>query len=363
LYDVRIIIFYTMQIQRDYDEMFMQYAICLAKKGWGKTGINPLVGATVVKNNRIIGQGYHRMIGEAHAEVCALRDAGTRAQEATLYVNLEPCCCTGRTPPCVEAIYRTRIKRVVIGAIDPNPAVNGRGIKFLQNHNIDITQGILAEQANRLNAWYKKYITQKTPYVIVKIDIYQNGKLKGLSEKYITSSASLRYVHSLRSQVAAVLVGINTVLTDNPYLTDRLLGRRNPTRIVIDPHLKIPLESNFLEPDTRRIIITHQNSNKNKRKSLTDAGIEFLFLEEGHFVLTTILQKLGAFHIGSILVEGGGQVFTQFFDEQLYDELYLFVAPKTINKGIEINIDRNVLEEIQPTKIGEDLLYHVYRNN
>jgi diaminohydroxyphosphoribosylaminopyrimidine deaminase/5-amino-6-(5-phosphoribosylamino)uracil reductase len=352
-----------MQIQKDYDEMFMQYALSLAQKGWGRTGINPLVGATVVKNYRIVGQGYHRMIGEAHAEVCALLDAGTRAQEATLYVNLEPCCCTGRTPPCVEAIYRTRIKRVVIGAIDPNPAVNGRGIKILQNHNIDITQGILAEQANRLNAWYKKYITQKIPYVIVKIAMSENGKISGFSGKYITSSASLRYVHSLRSQVAAVLVGINTVLTDNPYLTDRLLGQRNPTRIVIDPHLKIPFESNLLKPDARRIIITQQNSDKNKLKYLTDVGIEFLFFEGEHFSLTTILQKLGALHISSVLVEGGGQLFTQFFDKQLYDELYIFVAPKITTKGLEINIDRNVVDGIQPVKIGEDILYHVYRNN
>jgi diaminohydroxyphosphoribosylaminopyrimidine deaminase/5-amino-6-(5-phosphoribosylamino)uracil reductase len=352
-----------MQIQQNYDEFFMQYAIMLAQKGWGRTGINPLVGATVVKNNRIVGQGYHRMIGEAHAEVCALLDAGTRAQEATLYVNLEPCCCTGRTPPCVEAIYRNRIKRVVIGTIDPNPAVNGKGIKFLQNHNIDITHGILAEQASQLNAWYKKYITQKIPYIILKIAMSENGQISGFSGKYITSAASLRYVHSLRSRACAVLVGINTVLTDNPYLTDRLLGRRNPTRIVIDPHLKIPRESNFLKPDARRIIITRQNSDENKIKSLTDVGIEFLFFEQEHFLLTTILQKLGALHIGSILVEGGGQVFTQFFDEQLYDELYVFVAPRTIRKGLKINIDSNVLKEIQPVKIGEDILYHVYRNN
>ncbi|KPJ74090.1 hypothetical protein AMJ52_02035, partial [candidate division TA06 bacterium DG_78] len=213
------------------------------------------------------------------------------------------------------------------------------------------------------NAWYKKYIVQKIPYIILKIAMSENGKISGFSEKYITSTASLRYVHSLRSRACAVLVGINTVLSDNPYLTDRLLGRRNPTRIVIDPHLKVPLESNFLKPDARRIIITQQNSDKNKIKSLTDAGIEFLLLEGEHFLLTTILQKLGAFHIGSVLIEGGGQVFTKFFDEQLYDELYVFVAPKTINKGLEINIDSNVLKGIQPIKIGEDILYHVYRNN
>jgi diaminohydroxyphosphoribosylaminopyrimidine deaminase/5-amino-6-(5-phosphoribosylamino)uracil reductase len=352
-----------MEIQQDYDKMFMQYAIMLAQKGWGRTGINPLVGATVVKNNRIVGQGYHRMIGEAHAEVCALLDAGSRTQDATLYVNLEPCCCTGRTPPCVEAIHRNRIKRVVIGIIDSNPAVNGKGIQFLKNHNIDITQGILADQANRLNAWYNKYITQKIPYVILKIAMSKNGKISGFSGKYITSTTSLKYVHSLRSRTCAVLVGINTILTDNPYLTDRFLGQHNPTRIVIDPHLKIPLESNFLKPDARRIIVTQQNSDKDKIKTLTKSGIEFLLLEGEHFLLTTILQKLGALHIGSILVEGGGQLFTEFFDEQLYDELLVFVAPKIIEKGLDINIDRNILKEIQPVKVGEDMVYHVYRHN
>ena len=134
--------------------MFMQYAISLAHKGWGRTGVNPLVGAIVVKNNRIVGQGYHRKIGEAHAEVCALIAAGNRAKDATLYVNLEPCCCTGRTPPCVKAIYDARIKRVVIGSVDPNPAVNSKGVEFLRQHNIEITLDVLTEQANQLNFWY-----------------------------------------------------------------------------------------------------------------------------------------------------------------------------------------------------------------
>lgn len=355
-----------MQILKNYDEMFMQKAISLAKKGWGRTGINPLVGALVVKNNRIVGQGFHRKIGEAHAEICALIDAGNRTKDATLYVNLEPCCCSGRTPPCVEAIYNAEIKRVVIGMIDPNPAVSGNGIKYLKQNNIDITLNILFQEAEQLNLWYKKYITTKFPYVILKIATSKNGKISGFKQKYITSESSRRFVHSLRSQVSAVLVGINTVLSDNPYLTNRFAGRNNPARVVIDPHLKVPLKSNLLKSGSRRIIITNRNNDANKIEKLIGLGIEFLFFEGEHYAVSRILQKLSSLNIGSILVEGGGKIFSQFFNENLYDEMYLFMAPRIVGQGLAIS--ENILNEIhsknlKPLQIGEDLLYHVYRNN
>lgn len=352
-----------MQIQKYYDEMFMQYAISLAHKGWGRTGVNPLVGAIVVKNNRIVGQGYHRKIGEAHAEVCALIAAGNRAKDATLYVNLEPCCCTGRTPPCVKAIYDARIKRVVIGSVDPNPAVNSKGIEFLRQHNIEITLDVSTEQANQLNFWYKKYITKKIPYVILKIAASNDRKISGFKSKYITSESSRRLVHSLRSQVNAVLVGINTVLADNPYLTDRLVGRNNPARVVIDPHLRIPLEANFLKADSRRIIITNHNNDKRKIEKLANTGVEFIFFEEEHYPISKILQRLAALDIGSVLIEGGGQIFSQFLSKKIYDELYFFVAPLRSRKGLEIQVGENLFKDSEPLKIGEDLLYHVYRNN
>jgi len=352
-----------MQIQRNYDEMFMQYALSLAKEGWGKTGVNPLVGAVVVKDNKIVGQGFHRKIGEAHAEVCALINAGNKAADATLYVNLEPCCCVGRTPPCVEAICKAMLKRVVVGMIDPNPAVNGKGIEFLKQHNIDITINVLAEQVHQLNKWYEKYITKKIPYIIVKIAASGDRKISGFQEKYITSESARRFVHSLRSQVSGVLVGINTVLEDNPYLTDRLVGRNNPTRIVIDPHLRIPLESNFLKPGSRRIIITQRNSDSKKIEQLNALGVEFLFLEGTYYLLSVLMRRLGTLNIASVLVEGGGKIFTQFLSEKLYDELYLFIAPKIIGNGNEIDVDKNLLNTIKPEKIGEDLLYHVYRHN
>ncbi len=352
-----------MQIEKNYDEMFMQYTLSLAKKGWGKTGINPLVGAIVVKNFQIIGQGFHRKIGEAHAEVNALIDAGYCAKDATLYVNLEPCCCTGRTPPCVKAICDAQIKKVVIGMIDPNPVVNGKGIEYLKKNKIEISLNILEREARLINLWYEKYITKKIPYIMLKIAVSEDMKISGFKEKYITSEPSRRFVHSLRSQVSAILVGINTVLTDNPYLTDRLVNRNNPARVVIDPHLKMPLTANFLIPDSRRIIITNQASDPEKIKTLTESGVEFIFLEGYHYPLSTVLENLGATNIGSILVEGGGQIFTQFLEKQLYDELYCFMAPKKIAKGQKINFDENLLKDLKPLKSGKDLLYHVYRHN
>lgn len=346
--------------------MYMQIAISLARKGFGKTGTNPLVGAIVVKNNKIVGQGFHRKIGEAHAEVCALTEAGSRAQGATLYSNLEPCCYSGQTPPCVEAICHAKIKRVVASMIDPNPNVNGKGINYLKLHNIDVTLNVLNEQAELLNQWYKKYITTKIPYIILKIALSKNGRMSGYKGKYITSESSRRRVHALRSKVSAVLVGINTLISDNPYLTDRLVGRSSPARVVIDPHLKISRTLNFLRPDSRRIVITDQDNDRQKIEDLKKEGTEFIFLSGVYYPIETIVERLKSLNIGSILVEGGILVFSEFFSKKLYDELYIFMAPKNVNKGISIldEISKEVnLDEIKPEKIEEDLLYHVYRSN
>jgi diaminohydroxyphosphoribosylaminopyrimidine deaminase/5-amino-6-(5-phosphoribosylamino)uracil reductase len=352
-----------MQISRVFDELYMQHALNLATQGWGRTGINPLVGAVVVKHGRIVGQGFHRKIGEAHAEVVALADAGTRAYNADLYVNLEPCCVHGYTPPCVNAIIASKIKRVIVGAIDPNPAVKGQGIETLRAHGIAVEVGVLNKRSIELNRWYRKYVVEKIPYVILKVAASKDMKISGFSTKYVTSEESLRYVHALRSRVGAIVVGINTVLKDNPYLTDRLVGRHDPIRIVIDPRLEIPDDANFLIPNARRIIVTKRVRATTKTADLTEQGVEFVHLNGDHYTTRELLSNIGMLRIGSILVEGGAETFTNFFKESSYDELYLFVAPTTVQQGIEIKLDQSILTEKSPERIGKDSLYHVYRNN
>ncbi len=353
-------------MQEHYDKMFMTRALALAKKAWGSTGINPRVGALVVKNNRLVGQGYHRKLGEAHAEICALADAGHQARAATLYVNLEPCCCTGRTPPCVVAIDKADIKKVVISMNDPNPLVNGKGVEYLRAHNIAVTTNVLSDEARKLNAWYAKYITTKMPYVIMKIAVSQDGKIAGFRQKYVTSEPSRRLVHALRGQLNAVLVGINTILLDNPYLTDRYLGKNSPTRIVIDPNLKIPDHANFLNPDSRRIIITNKNNDPRKIQTLTAVGVEFILFEGTSYPVSRILEELSKLAIGSVLIEGGGKVFAQFFKAKMYDELYLFRAKTKTGNGLALTseiLDYAQSRDKKPLNIEEDILYHVYRNN
>lgn len=355
-----------MDVQQYYDQMFMVKALALAKKAWGSTGINPRVGALIVKNNRLIGQGYHRQLGEAHAEICAMIDAGKQARGATLYVNLEPCCCIGRTPPCVVSIVKAGIKKVVVAMSDPNPLVNGKGLEYLKAHRVDVSTGILADKAKELNNWYSKYIKTKTPYVIMKIAMSHDGKIAEFKQKYITSEPSRRFVHALRGQLNAVLVGINTILIDDPYLTDRLLGKNNPTRITIDPDLRISVNANFLRPNSRRIIMTRPQSDQKKIKLLSATGVEFIFLENTPYPTDKILTELGKQNIGAILIEGGGKVFTQFFDAHGYDELYLIRAKTKTNKGPSLKqkiFDHVKTHDKKPIQIGEDLVYHVYRNN
>ncbi len=348
----------------DLDIRFMTEALSLAKKGWGRTSINPLVGSVVVKDKRIVGRGFHRKIGEAHAESVALIEAGANAEGATLYVNLEPCTCKGRTPPCVEQIIKSKIKRVVIGMNDPNPMVKGMGVKTLMANNIVTTVGILEKEAKDLNRFYTKYITKKIPYIILKIAVSRDGRIAGFPQKYITSEASRRYVHSLRSQVDAVMVGINTIIKDNPFLNDRFVRRNNPTRIVIDPHLKIPMIANFLKDDARRIIITSEKDNVYKIKSLQAAGVEFIFLSGYYYPLKDIFEIIAEHNIASVMVEGGGILFSQFLSKKFYDELYIFVAPQSIEtENINFIAENNIeLENMQKTKIGEDTLY-VHRNS
>lgn len=352
----------NMDTPGDYHKMYMQFAMTLAEKGWGQTGINPLVGAVIVKNGRILGTGFHRRIGEAHAEVVAIAEAGVNAEGADLYVNLEPCCTHGKTPPCVDAIIKAGIKRVFIAETDPNPPVNGKSLEILHKNNIQVTR-LPPGTSPDINIWYRKFITTRIPYVSLKIAFTSNFRISGFDSKYVTSETARRYVHALRSRVGAVLVGINTVLTDDPLLTDRLIGRHNPTRIILDPEMKIPLDAKVLAPDARRIVFVQPNIDPDKTSRLQESGVELVRLESNHNASAELLRKIGVLKIGSILVEGGGKTFNQFLQEETYDEIYIFVAPTKVDSGIEIPLARTIIEKNASERVGEDLLYHVYRNN
>lgn len=343
--------------------MYMQYACSLATRGAGQTGTNPLVGAVVVRHGRIVGQGYHRRIGEAHAEVVALSQAGNRSRGADLYVNLEPCCTHGYTRPCIDAILAAGIKRVCIAENDPNPAVNGRSVEILRRHNIEVDPVNPPANGKALNRHYRKYITTTRPYVILKIALTRNMKISGYSGKYVTREPALRYVHALRGRTGAVLVGINTVLADDPYLTDRLATGRNPARIIIDPRLRIRAGANVLAADARRIIFTGPGCDPEKTARLQALGVEVVPMRTGHFPAADLLRSIGMLKIGAVIVEGGGKTFTQFIEERAYDEIYVFVAPVTVSTGIDIPAAGALIERARAESIGEDILYHVYRDN
>jgi len=358
----------------DYHEYFMREALALAKKGWSRTGVNPLVGAVVVKDFRIVGRGFHRKIGEAHAETVALLEAGRKAGGASLYVNLEPCCTCGRTLPCVDSILKSGINRVVTAMRDPNPLVDGRGLEFLRQNGLEVVNDVLRDDARFLNRAYQKYITTKVPYVVIKIAGSMDNRIaapadrvkSGSGSRYITGEPSRRFVHSLRSQFDAVLVGINTVLVDDPLLTDRFIGRPNPARIVIDPHLRIPLTARFLNNDARRIIITSPNNDPQKIEQMVALGAEIAVFEGGYYPMRSVIQRIGTWDIGSVLIEGGPIIFSQVFDNNLYDELYFFQSPVKIGQGATLTdeFDRiKAMPGVKTAGIGEDTLYHVYRNN
>lgn len=357
----------------NYDEYFMREALALAKKGWSRTGVNPLVGAVVVKGARIVGRGYHRRIGEAHAETVALLEAGGLARGATLYVNLEPCCTSGRTPPCVDLILKSGIHRVVNAMCDPNPMVDGRGLEFLRQRGLAVVNDVLGDDARFLNRAYQKYITTKVPYVVIKIAGSLDNRVgtgpdktkPGSGVRYITGEPSRRFVHSLRSQFDAVLVGISTVLRDDPLLTDRFVGRTNPARIVIDPHLKIAPTARFMNKDARRIIVTSPNNDPGKIERLVALGAEIVVFEGGYYPMRSVIQRIGTWDIGSVLVEGGAIIFSQVFNDDLYDELYFFQSPAKIGQGATLTdeFDRiKAMPGVVIAGIGEDTLYHVYRN-
>lgn len=332
------------------DKIFMKKALALAARAKGRTSPNPMVGAVVVKRGKIIAAGYHRRAGTPHAEILALTKAGRDAKNATLYVNLEPCCHTEKkTPPCTKAIIRSKVKKVVVAMTDPNPKVAGRGISELQEAGILTHVGIMEPEAKRLNEAFTKFISTKRPFVTLKMAQSLDGRIataRGES-KWITGPEARAYVHRLRNEVDAVLVGIGTVKKDDPSLDCRARGGRNPFRIVLDSSLQIPLNSKLLKhgdgktiisatglapemkiEQLRRqghtvLIIGGAGSAGNRRTDLSNAGVRQVSLKR-------LMKKLGKMEITSVMIEGGASVAAAALSEKIVDKVLFFIAPKII---------------------------------
>jgi len=357
---------------------YIQLTIELAKKGIGLVSPNPLVGAVIVKDDKIIGVGYHAKCGENHAEINAFNNCKESPEGATLYVNLEPCSHYGKTPPCTDAIIKNKIIKVVIGTTDPNPLVSGKGVKALREAGIEVITGIMEKECLELNKFFFKSITEKVPYVTLKIAQTLDSKIADNSfhSKWITSAESRTYVHELRANYDAVLVGSNTVNIDNPELSVRLLEGRNPKRIILNSKLNLSLDKKiFSFKDDNTIIVCSNEEKENKKLSneYEKNGIKVLFCDvnkKGKIKIKSVLTELYSLGITSILVEGGNKVFSSFVKKGLFDEIDVFISPKILGTGVpsfsNLGIDKlsnSVSVRLNKVStLGDDVLL-VYKNN
>lgn len=359
-------------IAANYEE-YMQRAVELAEMGRGTTSPNPMVGALIVKDGRIIAEGYHKKAGEAHAEINALNNATEDVTGALMVVSLEPCNHFGRTPPCTEAIINAGIAKVIVGMIDPNPRCAGGGIKRLRDAGIEVEHGLLSDVVEKQNEAFIKYITTGRPFVSVKAAMSLDGKIaqaQGIQTS-ITGPEARQRVHELRNEYDAIMVGIRTVLVDDPLLTTRLdrEDTKNPIRIIIDSRAKLPVSSQIVATATnvRTILATTAFSPLQNRETLQLKGLEILKLDswDGSIDLETLLEELGSKQIASLMVEGGGKLIASFVEAGLVDKYTIFVAPKLIGeRGVDLVGGRlDVITELRIDSIeqlGEDLLIEAY---
>ncbi len=312
---------------------YMQRAIELARRGIGFTSPNPLVGAVIVRDGIILGEGYHARYGDLHAERNALRACSVAPVGATLYVTLEPCCHYGKQPPCTDAILQSGIRTVYIGSRDPNPLVAGKGTNILRDAGIEVHTDFMREACDALNPIFFHYITQKTPYVILKYAMTTDGKIACSNGKsqWVTGKIAREHTHQTRKRVAAIAVGIGTVLTDDPLLTCRCDNPHNPIRVVFDTHLRIPLSSRLVQTakDIPTIVLAHMPDN-NKRTCLEFAGVNILDipLQDNHISFSDAMIALGQRGIDSILVEGGASLNASALRSGLVNFLQVYIAPK-----------------------------------
>ena len=356
------------------NEFFMREALRIAHNAEGRTSPNPLVGAVVVRDGKIIAEGWHRQAGTPHAEIHALNMAGELSKGATLYVTLEPCSHFGRTPPCANAIVDAGIKKVFAAMSDPNPKVAGRGFEILKAAGVEVEVGLLQEEARRLNEIFIKWVTKNLPFVTLKFACSLDGKIAtvGGDSQWISCVESRKFSHRLRDLNDAILVGVGTVLADNPSLTTRLVEGKNPVRVIVDSNLKTPLNSKVVtEKFSRTIIATTTNAPPEKISALKNFGVEIIFAGNGERVdLKFLMSELARREITSVLVEGGGTIHFSMLKEKLVDKIFAFVAPKLIGgknslsavagAGFEKLSDAVKLKNFTAEKIGEDFLLGGY---
>jgi len=359
------------------DEYFMSKAMELAEKGRGFVSPNPLVGAVIVKNNKIIGQGYHKKFGDAHAEINALKNARASVKGATLYVTLEPCCYWGKkTPPCVPAIIDAGIKKVVIGTLDCNPKVCTKGVADLRKAGIQVKVGVLRKEVEQQNESYFKYAQKGRPFVILKLGLSLDGRIATSTgeSKWITNPESRLFGQELRKQADAILVGINTILKDNPRLTCRIASKKSLIKVILDPKLLTPPKAKVLKGICPTLIF----ANKNSRSVLLGRRKNFEIIrtecdENDLLSWSDVLKELAKRNIASVLIEGGAQIASSALQAGIVDKLYLMYAPKILGKGISFSDYLNLeglksAIQIKNYKIissGKDFILqaYVHRNN
>ena len=332
-------------MEENIDEKYMRMAIELAKRGAGAVNPNPMVGAVVVKNGKVIGEGYHKLFGGPHAEVYALEDAGKEAEGAAIYVTLEPCSHYGKTPPCAKKIIDMGIKKCFIGSSDPNPKVAGKGVAMLKEAGIEVVENVLKEECDEINQVFFKYIKTKIPYLFVKCGITLDGKIalsNGIS-KWITNSIAREKVQFYRNKFMGIMVGINTVLTDNPSLTARVENGVNPFRIIVDPCLKIDENCKVVKnnEDEKTVIITSQKNlfvedtenteiQIKQKKLCKENKVKFIFIDGEKFSFKKMLEEIGKTGIDSVLLEGGETLISLAFRENVVDGGEIFIANKIL---------------------------------
>ena len=353
------------------DRQYMKMALELAQKGMGFTAPNPMVGAVIVKNGRIIGQGYHRKYGELHAEREALAACTEEPEGAYIYVTLEPCCHYGKQPPCVNAILEAGIRRVIIGSSDPNPLVAGKGIRILKDHGIEVTENILKEECDKLNEAFFYYIQNKKPYVVMKYAMTMDGKIAAYTgeSKWVTGEAARIHVQEQRLKYTGIMVGVGTVLADDPMLTCRLENSRNPVRIICDSHLRTPLTSKIVRTaETIPTILASSSKDQQKIKNYEELGCQVLYVPEknGHIDLNRLMELLGAAKIDSILLEGGGSLNWSALESGIVQKVQTYIAPKLFGgeeaktpvegKGFPDPASAVLLKNSEIIRLGDDFL-------